>query len=88
MLTGSATTDCINGLPSSLSSIEEDPRTSELIDDSISWGFYLFPELQFQCETDIRRVRGYFIVDTSTYTTFYFQVWREEETMSGNFVRV
>ena len=84
MITGSATTDCINGLPSSLSS-KEDPNISKVIDNFIPKGYYFFPELKFQCETDIKRVNGYFIVDTNMYTTFYFQVWREQN-ISGTFI--
>ena len=83
---GGTATDCINGLLSSLSS-EEDFDISETMNISIPNGYYLFPELQFQCETDIKRVYGYFVVDTSIYTSFYFQIWREQNT-SGNLVLV
>lgn len=57
------------------------------IDSFITRGFYLFPELQFQCETDIMRVRGYFIVNTSIDTPFYFQIWRKQN-ITGNFILV
>ena len=83
---GGTATDCINGLLSSLSS-EEDFDISETMNISIPNGYYLFPELQFQCETDIKRVYGYFVVDTSIYTSFYFQIWRKQNT-SGNLVLV
>ena len=83
---GGTATDCINGLLSSLSS-EEDFDISETMNISIPNGYYLFPELQFQCETDIKRVYGYFVVDTSIYTSFYFQIWREQN-ISGTFILV
>ena len=86
MLVGGATVNCTNGFPSSLSN-GEDSSLRQRIDSSITRGFYLFPELQFYCEANIRRVRGYFVVDAAVYAPFYLQIWREQNG-SGSLIRV
>ena len=47
----------------------------------------MFPELQFQCETDIKRVRGYFLVDPDELISFYLQIWRKQN-LSGEYIRI
>lgn len=66
---------------------EEDLSLRDTIDNAISRGFYLFPDIKFQCETDIKSVHGYFIVDLSKSTLFYLQIWRKNN-ISGNFIRI
>ena len=82
MPTGGSNAACTSGFPSSLSS--EDTRT---IDSAITRGFYLFPDLQFLCETDIIRVQGYFLVNPNVSTSFYLQIWRKQN-LSGNYIRL
>ena len=86
MLVGGATVECTSGFPSSLSN-GENSNLRRTIDSSITRGFYLFPELQFHCEDNIKRVRGYFKVDATVYTPFYLQIWRKQNS-SGNLIRV
>ena len=52
----------------------------------IDGGYYLFPELKFQCEADITRLRGYFSVDPSEDTPFYLQIWRKQNN-SDSYIR-
>lgn len=63
---------------------EEDPEFTQMIEDiSINEGLYLFPEFKFQCDTDINRIRGYFLVDPAdASTSLYFQIWRKQSGFS------
>lgn len=58
-----------------------------MIDMYSDRALYLFPMLQFHCETDIKRVRGYFLVDPDESTSFFFQIWRKQN-LSGQYVRL
>ena len=84
--TGDSNAACTSGFPSSLSSKEE-PTLRQTINNSIRRGFYLFPDLQFSCETDIIRVQGYFLVNLSVSTTFYLQIWRKQN-LSESYTRL
>ena len=79
---GGATVECTSGFPSSLSN-RENSNLRRTIDSSITRGFYLFPELQFHCEDNIKRVHGYFKVDATVYTPFYLQIWRKQSGLEG-----
>ena len=83
MCAGGSTTACTSGFPSSLSSNREESQIRRVIDNSLNRGLYLFPDLQFLCETDIIRVQGYFLVNPIISTPFYLQTWRKQN-MSGN----
>ena len=84
---GDSTATCTSGFPSSLSS-EEESNLRPTIDNSLNRGFYLFPDLQFLCETDIKRVQGYFLVNPSVSTSFYLQIWRKQNTSEKNYIRL
>ena len=88
---GDTKADCIKGLSLPLSNDSEDLEDpdfeSQRIQSSIDSRRYLFPELQFQCETDITGVRGYFLVYSNQSTSLYFEIWRKQED-SRSYVRI
>ena len=88
MSTGDTDADCTTGLSLSTDSEDlEDPDLSQMIQSSIDSRRYLFPELQFQCETDIKGIRGYFLVDSNQSTSLYFEIWRKQED-SRSYIRI
>ena len=85
---GNSAIDCTSEFPLLLSSEEDlDSNFTQLLDDYANGALYVFPELKFQCETDIKRIRGYFLVDPDESTSFYFQIWRKQNT-SGEYIRI
>ena len=88
---GDTKADCIKGLSLPLSSDSEDLEDPDFEPQGIQNSFdsrrYLFPELQFQCETDIIGVRGYFLVYSNQSTSLYFEIWRKQED-SRSYVRI
>ena len=88
MSAGDTDADCTTGLSLSTDSEDlEDPDFSQMIQSSIDSRRYLFPELQFQCETDIKGIRGYFLVDSNQSTSLYFEIWRKQED-SRSYIRI
>ena len=90
MSIGDTEGDCTNGLslPLLASDAEdlEDPDFSQMIQSSYDGRRYVFPELQFQCETDIKGVRGYFLVSNQS-ASLSFEIWRKQED-SRTYVRI
>lgn len=86
MFIGGSNAACTSGFPSSLSS-EEEPMLRQMIDVSIARGFYLFPDLQFLCKTDIIRVQGYFLINPSESTSLYLQIWRKQN-LTRDYIRL
>ena len=47
----------------------------------LSYGYYIFPLLKFQCGTNVTGILGYFLVNYKEHDYhFYFQIWRPDNT--------
>ena len=86
--TGDSAAKCSSGFPLTLTSEEDlDLNFTQLLDSYTDKALYLFPEMKFHCETNMKRIQGYFLADTDDSNTFYIQIWRKQN-FSGEYIRM